>query len=203
MTIAYVYKWTELSTLNWYVGSRTAKNCHPDDGYICSSRVVKPMIKANPDNWKREIIATGEPKEMMELESEILRMFDAANDPRSYNQHNNDGKFHTQYLDGVTGIHHPKYGVILDDDARDRLSEGKIGERNPMFGKTGPHHHNYGMKHSQEAKNKMSALKKGSANPNYGKMRDTSTCPHCGNEYAVHIIRRWHGDNCKLNPNKQ
>lgn len=58
MTLAYVYKWTELATGKWYVGARGARGCHPDDGYICSSKVVKPLILANPDGWKREILFT-------------------------------------------------------------------------------------------------------------------------------------------------
>ena len=40
MTLAYVYKWTELATGKWYVGARGARGCPPDDGYICSSKVV-------------------------------------------------------------------------------------------------------------------------------------------------------------------
>ena len=51
MTLAYVYKWTELATGKWYVGARGARGCHPDDGYICSSKVVKPLILANPNGW--------------------------------------------------------------------------------------------------------------------------------------------------------
>jgi len=67
MTLAYVYKWTELATGKWYVGARGARGCHPDDGYICSSKVVKPQILANPDGWKREILFTSDPEEVFTL----------------------------------------------------------------------------------------------------------------------------------------
>lgn len=93
MNTAYVYKWTHLPTLKWYVGSRTTKKAHPDDGYICSSKIVKTMINANPAEWKREIIDIGEPLSMYDLESEILQTTDAAADSRSFNQHNNNGKW--------------------------------------------------------------------------------------------------------------
>ncbi len=89
-TKAYVYKWTHLPTLMWYVGSRTKIGCHPDDGYKGSSNYATPLINANPEEWSKEIIATGEPQEMYDLETEILQLFDAKNDPRSYNYHNND-----------------------------------------------------------------------------------------------------------------
>lgn len=89
----YVYIWRHTPSMKWYIGSRTAKKCHPEDGYICSSKRVKPMIKANPHEWEREILATGTREEMLEYEFELLDMFDAKNDPRSFNLHNGDGKF--------------------------------------------------------------------------------------------------------------
>ena len=92
---AYVYKWIELATGKWYIGSRTRPGAHPDDGYICSSRKIKPLIKESPNAWQREILATGEATEMLELETKLLVELDAKNDPMSYNLHNGDGKFTT------------------------------------------------------------------------------------------------------------
>lgn len=92
MTTAFVYKWTHLPTLKWYIGSRTSKNCHPNDGYICSSQSVKPMIQNNPNDWEREILFVGEPTEAFNYECMLLDLFDAKNDPRSFNLHNTDGK---------------------------------------------------------------------------------------------------------------
>ena len=94
-TQAFVYKWTHLPTLRWYVGSRTAEGCHPADGYICSSRQVRPLVESQADQWTRTIIAQGSPQAMLELETMILETVDARNDPRSYNQHNGDGRFTT------------------------------------------------------------------------------------------------------------
>ena len=73
MTTAYVYKWTHLPTMMWYVGSRTRKNCHPNDGYICSSKLIKPLILKNIHEWKRDIIDFGTVEEMFDLESQILQ----------------------------------------------------------------------------------------------------------------------------------
>lgn len=93
MNNSFVYKWTHKPTYNWYIGSRTAKNCHINDGYITSSKIVKPLILANPNEWERTIIAIGSKEDMRILESEILDLFDAKNDKKSFNQHNQDGKF--------------------------------------------------------------------------------------------------------------
>ena len=92
---AFVYKWTHLPTLCWYIGSRTAKGCSINDGYICSSKKVNPLIESAQTEWSREVIATGNPADMLELETVLLELFDAKNDHRSYNQHNGDGRFTT------------------------------------------------------------------------------------------------------------
>lgn len=93
MTKAYLYKWTELSTGKYYIGARYAKGCHPDDGYLCTSKIVKPMILENRDNWKREVLCVGNPDDIVKLESAYLTALDAKNDLMSYNKHNGDGKF--------------------------------------------------------------------------------------------------------------
>ena len=90
---SFVYKWTHLPTGKWYIGSRTAKGCHPEDGYISSSQIIIPLIKQNPKEWYREIIEIGEPTEMVKLETTLLESLDAKNNPMSFNQHDGDGKF--------------------------------------------------------------------------------------------------------------
>lgn len=95
MTQAYLYRWTEKTTGMWYIGSRYARNCHPNDGYICSSKVVKPLIKQYPNNWEKQILVVGEPKDMRDLESRYLTVLEAAKDPKSYNKRNGSGSFHT------------------------------------------------------------------------------------------------------------
>ena len=91
MTQAFVYRWTERSTGKWYIGSRTRKGCHPEDGYICSSDIVKPLIKANPSDWFRVILAQGNPKDMRKLEIELLTNSNASKNPQSYNRTNGTG----------------------------------------------------------------------------------------------------------------
>lgn len=113
---AFVYRWKQKSTGKWYIGVRSAKNCHINDGYTCSSKIVKPLIESNPGDWSREILAMGESKFMVQLESEILQELDAKNDPDSYNLHNGDSKY------SYSGCKHSK------------VSCGKIAEANRRRG---------------------------------------------------------------------
>ena len=114
-TKAFLYRWTQKSTGKWYEGSRTRKGCHPEDGYICSSKVVAPMIVENQDDWYREILDIGEPKYIRALEEIRLKSLDAKNDPMSYNQDNADGNFTTT-------------GMIFTDEHRANLSKASKGK---------------------------------------------------------------------------
>lgn len=144
-TQAYVYKWTELSTGKWYIGSRSRKNCNPNDGYICSSKIVKPMIIANKDNWVREVLCIGIPEDMRTLEAKYLQALKAADDPMSYNQQNQDGKFSNAgkpHSDQTRKkISTGNKGKIRTEETRKKLSEqrkgkpGRKGEQNGMYGR--------------------------------------------------------------------
>lgn len=144
-TIPFVYKWTEISTGMWYIGARFAQGCHPDDGYICSSKVVKPKILSNPSDWVREILEICENQESAQKrESEILLEVNAAHNPQSYNQTNADGKFHR------CGPHR--------QETIKKMKEIKAGEGNPMFGRPGPMR---GKKHREESKIRIGAKQRG------------------------------------------
>ena len=88
MTQAFVYRWTHIPTGRWYIGSRTKKGCHIEDGYICSSRLVLPLVQAHPEEWRRDILALGLPQDMRKLETELLKNANAARNPQSFNQSN-------------------------------------------------------------------------------------------------------------------
>jgi hypothetical protein len=116
MTIAYIYKWIHIPTSKWYIGSRTAKDCHPDDGYICSSKIVKPLIILSPGEWRREILAEGDPEFIIKLESQLLTELGAKNDLLSFNMHNGDGKFSTA-------------GIELSEEWKKNISKASIGKK--------------------------------------------------------------------------
>jgi len=199
-TVAYVYKWVHMPTGKWYIGSRTRVGSHPDDGYYCSSKTVKPLILANPDEWKREIIATGDPFEMRDLETKLLRDANAKHDDNSFNQHNNDrspirtGIPHTpQSIEKMRGPRHPlgpqspehiekrvapKRGVPRPDLSASNAA--RVGDKNPNFGKT----------QSDEWKRKNSIAN--------SKPKNKVACPHCGAIGGEGIMKRWHFNNCKL-----
>lgn len=159
-TQAFVYKWTHLPTLRWYIGSRTAEGCHPADGYICSSKQVKPLVESQANEWTRTIIAQGNPADMLELETIILETVDARNDPRSYNQHNGDGRFTTTgTVAWNKGLKKPR-----------GTPSWNSGKPNPKHSEAmkGKPAHNKGVPMSEEQKLKISLARKGKPSPKKG-----------------------------------
>lgn len=214
---AFVYKWIHTPTGMWYIGSRTAKGCHPDDGYICSSKRVKPLILQNQSEWKREIIHTGPPDEMIALEALLLESVDAKNDPQSYNQHNGDGKFIRTGVEVSEetrkkrsesnkknhpgrGKPSPTKGKVASEETRKKQSLAKLGKKRLPFSdetrkkigdaKRGANNPHYGKPLSDEVKQKLSAHHK-------GKKKQEHTCPHCGKVGGGGSMIRFHFDNCK------
>ena len=164
-TQAFVYKWIHIPTLKWYVGSRSKLGCHPNDGYICSSKIVKPMIESNPSEWRREIISIGEIKEMRALEKEILKLADARFDIRSFNQSNAVGFNSTGNRKGSTiSEEHKK---ILSESNKNRIKTKESIEacRQKLLGRKRPEWH-------KEAMRKPKGPQK-NPNPSYGNRKLT------------------------------
>ena len=222
MTVAFVDKWTHIPSLKWYVGSRTAKGCHPDDGYIASAKLLKNHILENKDEWKREIISIDSVKNVLNLETEILQMFDARYDPRSWNRHNNDG------IIVITGdknpMKDPAVAKTLADAIRgDNHWTHKLnGKEHPQKGQkrptiTGDKHPNKNplnaAKISKSHTGKKHPYQEGDKNVMHrpevvkqflgknhwtNKIENQLTCEHC---YAIMMksnYTRWHGKKCKL-----
>lgn len=226
MTQAYIYRWTHLPTSKWYIGVRTKNGCHPNDGYICSSKIVKPLIERSPAEWQREILHTGTPEEMIKLESAILTELDAKNNKNSYNLQNGDGKFTTSGLklpdEWVEKVRNSNTGKIRSAEAREnyrRANQKKAQDPEYIKKLRKPKPEGHGAKVSaalkgisktDEHKRAMSAARKGKKTGPCSLARKEAirqalkgkhtlpliTCPHCGLEGRSNM-HRWHFDNCK------
>lgn len=166
ITYAFLYKWTEISTSKWYVGSRTKAKCHPSDGYLCSSRTAAPLIRTNPTNWTRQILCIGNATDMLQLETDYLVLVDAKHDPMSYNRHNGDGKFSTagiapwnKGLKQPTGRIPWNKGLTKNNNASIAQASAKLVGRDA---------HNKGKAMSAELKLQKSIAMKGRPSPKLG-----------------------------------
>lgn len=222
-TLAYLYKWTHILTQKWYVGSRSALGCHPGDGYLCSSLVVRPMLQEKPDEWVREILAIGEPEYIRDLEGNYLQALNAAADPMSFNKHNRSGKVVFKRGDS-NPMRNPEiakrnHAMTTGDAHWTKHLNGKpnpqIGQKRPSI--TGDNHPNKNpenaAKISKSHKGKRHTYMDGDSNV----MRDPAiaaklsgqhhwvnkeenkrTCEHCGiANISKSNYTKWHGEKCK------
>ena len=158
---AFVYAWTNTETNQLYIGSHKG---NPDDGYVCSSKVMLEDYMRDRSVFSRQIIATGSYEDMRAFEATLLNAVDAKKDPQFYNQSNGNGDFYLkrQTLEARRKISEAKKGKPRPDLALINSERGatkgswkkgvdRAGEKNAMFGK----------KHSEESKKKMSLNSKG------------------------------------------
>lgn len=208
-TQAYLYKWTHISSGMWYIGCRTSKGCHPEDGYLCSSTLIKPLLIESPTKWSREILCISNPEYIINLESNYLHILDAKNDPLSFNQHNGDGKFilkgHSQktidkFKDGrMAKANNGFFGKKHTPESIE-LSK-RIGPDNGMFGKYNKDNPNFGKKRSDTSKIKYSLSKLGENHP-CNNPKNHKICEYCGLKITLPSnYTRWHGEKCKGNKN--
>jgi hypothetical protein len=219
MTQAYLYKYTQQSTNKWYVGSRTAKNCHPEDGYTTSSKIVKPQITAHPEDWHKQILCVGERAYIQQLESDYLKALNAATDPTSYNLQNQDGYVISQYQKARKGVAKtPEHCANISKSLRGRHvsteTRKKIGDANR--GQTRSNAMK-GKKHKPEVaerfKQNLLDYRANVGCPRTGtthnleskeKMRQAKLtaskkhCVHCNKSFHAGPYGHWHGDKCKL-----
>lgn len=215
----YVYKWSELSTGKWYIGCRTAKDCHVNDGYICSSKVVKGLITNNSNNWIREILWVGDPVAVKELETEILTSLNAAGLVESYNLHNGGRKFtftgRRHSIEAKNKISKASSNKVFSDSHRSKIGakhKGKLVSSETRLRQS------IAKKNiSEDTRNKMRVNAKNRPSNKGWKMSDKSRklisqkrrdcskmqCDFCNRIFDSTSYARFHGDKCKLNPNRK
>lgn len=98
-----------------------------------------------------------------------------------------------------SGSNNPMYGRPRTEELKQRQSEAMKGRPSPLKGrKFDDELHKGGRKNkgkirTQEQKDRISAGLKAK-----GYKRERLICPHCGNDVAVNIFARYHGDRCKF-----
>lgn len=87
---AFVYCWTDKKTNKLYVGFHKGIL---NDGYICSSKLMKAEYKQRPQDFSRTIVAHGTVNDCAILEHRILKAVDAGRSEQFYNQTNGNLEF--------------------------------------------------------------------------------------------------------------
>jgi hypothetical protein len=193
--MAYVYEIEHIKSGKRYIGSRTAKNCNPDEllilggedhprGYLTSSKIVNAIIENEGNSaFKINFIEIFESKkDALERETELLNIVNARSNAIYLNCHNNEIELNNKKLCELYGVENvsqiPWVKVKIIDSRLKWLNENPDymkGESNPMYGKTGEDSAFFGMKHSEETIKMLSDINSGENNPNFGKKASEET----------------------------
>ena len=74
MQTPYVYKMVNNQTNEFYIGCRFVDGCDPNESfdiYASSSKLVKKMIRDNPEHWEKFILLTGD-IELVQIEEQSI-----------------------------------------------------------------------------------------------------------------------------------
>lgn len=153
MSIPYTYLIKFKPTGQVYYGSRTAKDCHPDElwvKYFTSSPTIKALRNEYGDDAfeyeVRKIFETK--KDCLVWESKVLVKFNARKNPMWLNKHNSDGKF------TAPGLPHTK-------ESRLKMSRVQKGRKKSPEHMEKLRQLSIGRKASNETRKKMSIAHKG------------------------------------------
>ena len=220
MTKAFLYRWTHLPSGKWYIGSRSAVGCHPDDGYICSSETVKPLVLEDKDNWNREVLVIGSPDYITDLENKYLISLDAKNDKMSFNKHNGDGIYVN--CGDKNPMKNPDIAKKVADSIRgenhwtkhlgDKVNPQKGQKRPTITGNLHPNKckknadkisishrgkkHEYALGDKNVMRNPEVAAKLSGKNHWTAKHKKLQ-CSYCGVSCSKSNHTKWHGDKCR------
>ena len=129
---SFVYIWTNLTTNKKYIGVHKGS---PNDGYICSSKIMLEDYQENPSNFEREIVAYGSFEDMYNLETKMLHEIDAAENSNYYNQSNNNGLFYIKKHSAKSKEKMSKKAKGRPSPTRgisNHVAKKRMAENNPM-----------------------------------------------------------------------
>lgn len=206
--MGYVYKYTNIITAKWYIGSHNGNNPkYSGSGLLFN----KAKSKYGLDSFIKEILYEGD--DFRNEEEKLLKECDAANDPMSYNMKNEalggsfPGELNGMFGKTMTAEQRYKCGNGFRGKLRPEHSELMSGEGNPMFGKSAHTHglaayinecmgKTYEEIHGYEAANK---LRKKLSDIHLGKKKTWNIvqCPHCDKIGRGPNMTRYHFNKCK------
>ena len=206
-----IYKTTNTIDGKYYIGCHQTTDIN--DGYYGSGKYLSRAIKKyGIESFHREILHICDTKEDMftkerEIVNEVL-----VRDEKSYNLKIGGSGGNPGIVGAFTGRKHSEAtkdkirkkasNQIITEETRIKLSKNNWAKRNPEAQRQ----HAIAISSkpkSAEHRQKISASLRGriwtsgSPHPNTGKVKTKVTCPHCGQNGAIHVMKRWHYDNCK------
>ena len=126
---AYVYRWTHLGDMKFYVGYHKVSKVGLDDGYQHSSTndEFAQVFQDSSSEFKFEILKFGTVEECKNREGILLDRVDAKNNPQYYNKDNGSYKYEEPDIDRCL-----EFNAQLDDGVTFPITYGPIKDHKEM-----------------------------------------------------------------------
>ena len=196
-----IYKTINLLDNKYYIGCHQTKEL--DDGYLGSGKYLKRAIsKHGKEKFVREILYICETKEEMFNKERELVNADFVKDLATYNFKIGGSGGNPGIVGAFTGKKHSQESIDkirksalnqdTTDEKRRKCSINNWANKDPAAHREHASKINKDIPKSAEHKQKL-------RESNLGVKQQIVTCPHCGKEGGERAIKRWHGNNCKIN----
>jgi hypothetical protein len=150
MNDSFVYCWSDHKTAKVYVGVHKGS---PDDGYVSSSKFMMPEYSNRPQDFTRQIVATGTLNDCAKLELMIIKKL-LKDVGTCYNR--SAGKLIINDADTYKRIGLAHRGKIVSQETKDKMSASKTGKIFSESRRIKMSEVRKGKKFSTEHRNKMS-----------------------------------------------
>ena len=203
--IPYVYRIKNKITGHFYYGCKYAKNCSPDtfwkEYFTSSETIAEMLIEYPPELWDTKIIKIGgTPADVLSFEGKLIKR--TLRSEKSLNF-----RYHETYC-GVNEIIVAKMLKKRNTPNEEGITSYQTGGRKCADTKINTVLDN-GISLMQQTVNKTAETRRErgdfielseriKANGGIGYYH---TCEHCGKSEKGGNFGRWHGENCKMNPN--
>lgn len=188
MKYGFIYLWFDKKHRRYYIGRHWGSI---DDGYICSSRMMRQSYNRRPQDFKRRIVSyVYSCKEDLILEEQRwLNMIKCEELGRRY---------YNKTLRSDSPSHR---FCNHSDEIKKKISESMKGKKPSELNKVNRLLACLGRKQSDEEKEKRAQKLRGLKRSEEFKLRmkkpkQKVECPHCNKVGGLASMKRWHFDNC-------
>lgn len=190
----FIYLWYDRKHKRYYIGRHWGA---VNDGYICSSRMMRQAYNRRPHDFKRRVLSYSNTKELLVLEEQ--RWLDMIKyEELGIRYYNKNKKSNTPSTYGFKHSAESKRkignalrGRIITHVKTQKWKDSVIGRTHSEEEKKKRANSHRGLKRSEEFKAKMRVPKQ--------KVK----CPHCDKIGGLASMIRWHFDNCNKYKNKE
>ena len=201
----YVYRIKNRITSEFYYGCKYAKNCHPStfwkEYFTSSGTIAEKLLEHAADLWDTKIIKICKtPKEALALEGKLIKRTIKSKFSLNF-------RYHETYC-GMNEIIVAKMLKKRTTPNEDGITTYQIGGRKCADTKINTILDN-GLTIAQQSSIKTAETRR--KRGDFAELSERTkanggigyyhTCVHCSETIKGANYTRWHGDNCKMNPN--